>query len=503
MEEQLVVRFTTVRGEPALPRTMYTVNERGFPFFSEWRMVGPGELAIRYPKETPFAMEVLWEIPGFGRVIVTADNSGELYRPGGPPVDFRAEAVSSKAIRLRRTVAELRESGYQIPEDLGKQVDGVLSGLRPALDTSNPERRARLLDELLCTAFRAAEELELLRARADLDAMSVKDRRSKLFGSSFFDPDASETFLYRFEELFNFATTPFYRRAVEPEEGKPDWTPRDRLLDWLDEKAIERKGHPLSWWIEHGLADWMKKLSYKTLKEVIYQQVYDTVSRYKDRIHIWDVINEAHDPIVKGNDLNLNEEQVYEVTELACRATRDADPSAIRIVNVNRPWGVYRSEWETMDPMHPIEYVERLAERGIEYEVLGVQMYHGGPEHYVRDMTEQSAMIDRYLALGKPVHITEVQTPSSMEADSSKWLGGRVAPSGWWHRPWDAEVQADWAEQFYTIAASKRNLEAITWWSLSDRRTFWPHGGLLDMDDNPKPAYHRLLSFIRRLQQET
>ena len=144
----------------------------------------------------------------------------------------------------------------------------------------------------------------------------------------------------------------------------PDWATRDRLLDILDERGLARKGHPLSWWIEHGLTDWMKRLSYKSLKEVIYQQIFDTVTRYKDRIKIWDVINEAHDPIVKGNDLNLNEEQVYEITALACQATRDADPDAVRIVNINRPWGVYRSEWESMDPIHAVEYIEELAARG-------------------------------------------------------------------------------------------------------------------------------------------
>jgi len=51
----------------------------------------------------------------------------------------------------------------------------------------------------------------------------------------------------------------------------------------------------------------------------------------------------------------------------------------------------------------------------------------------------------------------------------------------------------------YTIATSKPQVEAITWWNLSDRRTFWPHGGLLDVDQQPKPAYHRLLAFIRGL----
>ncbi len=527
---QRIVRFATVTGRPIIPTTLYTVNHRNHPFFSEWRQVAPGELAIRYPKEVPFGIAALWEVPGFGRVIVTADDEGRHYRLGeGAPLDFRAEAAKSKAARVRRRLSELAQGGDASPEGLVERVEaasrrlralnlapagsvataGLLgegTTMRPEASSGGESPRsegiARALDEILSSLFWAGEEIELAKARADIARMSRQERRIKLFGSSFFDPSAPQAYLHRFAELFNFATIPFYRRQVEPVEGEPDWATRDRLLDWLDEQGIARKGHPLSWWIEHGLPDWMKRLSYKTLKEVVYRQVFETVSRYKERVKTWDVINEAHDPIVKGNDLNLSRDQVFEITELACRATREADPEAVRILNINRPWGVYRSEWEMMDPMHAIEYLEELADRGIEYEIIGVQNYHGGPEHYVHDMADQSALIDRYLALGKPVHITEVQTPSSMETDPSKWLGGRVAPSGWWHRPWDPEVQADWAEQFYTIAASKAGLGAITWWDLSDRRTFWPHGGLLDEHDQPKPAYYRIRQFVRAFRGE-
>lgn len=499
MTEELIVRFVTVTGRPFVPTVMYTVNQRNWPFFSEWRAVGPGELAVRYPREQPFGLAVLWEVPSFGKIIVTADGEGRGYRVGqGSVLDFRAEAAKTKVSRVQNRLRALQAAGYRFPPELFSRVEQAVAQLTTAL-AGEGEAAARQLDAVLNASFWAGEEIELTKARADLAALSLEARRAKLFGSAFFDPDAPEAFKVRFAELFNFATTPFYRRAMERVEGQPDWHTRDRLLDWLDEHGIARKGHPLSWYIEHGLADWMKKLSYKTLKEVVYRQIYETVSRYKDRIKIWDVINEAHDPIVKGNDLNLNAEQVFEVTALACQATHDADPTATRIVNINRPWGEYRSEWEMMHPMHAIEYAEELARRGIEYEVLGVQMYHGGPEHYVRDMAEQAALIDQYLAVGKPVHITEVQTPSSMEADPTRWLGGQVEPSGWWHHPWDLETQADWVEQFYTIAASK--VDAITWWSLSDRRTFWPHGGLLDVHDQPKPAYHRLLAFIRALQE--
>jgi hypothetical protein len=343
MADELLVRFPSAAGTPELPVVMHTRNRRGFPFFSEWRRVAPGEFAIRYPKEQPFALDVLYEIPGFGRAMTLADNEGLLYRLGDPPVDFRLEAAKTRAAGVERLAREIGSGGTTVPRDLVERVERLVRDLASAVGASPAagEQSARRLDRILCDAFWIGEHLELARARARIAAMSLEERRAKLFGASFFDVDESESTLYRFEELFNFATTPFYRRQVEPVEGSPDWDTRDRLLDWLDRKGIPRKGHPLSWWIRYGLPDWMKKLSYKTLKEVVYKQVFDTVTRYRGRIRIWDVINEAHDPIVKGNELNLDRDQVFEITELACRATRDADPQAVRIVNVNRPWGDY------------------------------------------------------------------------------------------------------------------------------------------------------------------
>jgi GH35 family endo-1,4-beta-xylanase len=260
------------------------------------------------------------------------------------------------------------------------------------------------------------------KARADTAAMSEERRRSLLFGAPHFQPDASAHFSYRFAQVFNFATVHFYRARVEPVEGALQWEERDRLLERLESKGITPKGHPLSW---------MRKLDYSTLKEAIHRQIYEAVSRYKDRIKIWDVINKAHDT---ANLLRYSREQLLELTALACKATHDADPEATRIVNCNMPWGYYRDRYESRDPMHAIEHLERLKERGVEYEILGLQLYHGGMGHWVRDMAAQSALLDQYIALGKPIHITEVQTPSSMEREQNSYVGqrgGEVASAGW------------------------------------------------------------------------
>ena len=501
MTEQLIVRLASPQGKPVPWDVVYTVDRRNFPFWSQRKSAGPGELAITSPKSEPFGICILWEVPGFGKVIVTADNEGAGYRLGKEQVvDFRLEACKSKVKKTRDRMDALVASGYKFEAQLVSKVEQAGRALTAALALQG-EAAAMRADEALTAAFWAAEEVELAKARADIAGMSEERRRSLLFGSPYFNPDNTDHFNYRFAEVFSFATVPFYRTSVEPVEGRLNWEQRDRILDWLESKGIVPKGHPLSWCHEAGLPNWRRKLDYSTLKEVIYRQIYETVTRYKDRIKIWDVINEAHDT---ANLLHYSREQLIELTEVACRATRDADPQATRIVNCNMPWGYYRARYETRDPMHAIEYLELLAERGIEYEILGLQLYHGGMDHWVRDMAEQSALLDQYIALGKPIHITEVQTPSSMEREWESWVGrrgGEVANCGWWHRPWDPETQADWVEQFYTIAVSKAEIGAVTWWDSSDRGTFWPHGGFLDKLDLPKPSYCRLKALIENVRK--
>ena len=98
-------------------------------------------------------------------------------------------------------------------------------------------------------------------------------------------------------------------------------------------------------------------------------------------------------------------------------------------------------------------------------------------------------MLDRFTTFGKPIHITEMAASSATGIDASSLLG---EARGLWHAPWSETIQADWVEQIYTLAYSKREVEAITWWDLSDKNTFWPFGGLLNEANQPKRAYYRL-----------
>ena len=74
------------------------------------------------------------EAPGFGKVIVTADNEGTGYRLGEQPViDFRTEAAKSKVVKTRDRLDALTAAGYAFEAQLVNKVEQAERALQAAL----------------------------------------------------------------------------------------------------------------------------------------------------------------------------------------------------------------------------------------------------------------------------------------------------------------------------------------------------------------------------------
>ena len=163
MTDQLIVRLLSPQGKPVPCDVVYTVDRRNLPFWSERRSAGPGEWAISSPKTQPFGICVLWEVPGFGKVIVTADNEGAGYRLGEQQVvDFRIEAARSKVVKTRGRLDALAAAGYAFDAQLVSKIEQAERALQAALALQG-EAAAVRADEALTASFWAAEEVEWMR----------------------------------------------------------------------------------------------------------------------------------------------------------------------------------------------------------------------------------------------------------------------------------------------------------------------------------------------------
>ena len=139
-----------------------------------------------------------------------------------------------------------------------------------------------------------------------------------------------------------------------------------------------------------------------------------------------------------------------------------------------------------------------VLQRGVEFDGFGLHFRFGGGADgmSVRDMFQISSLLDRFSAMGKPLHVTAVQVPSGITADADDAWEGKKNPreGGEWRTDWDEKVQADWLQAFYEIALAKPNVETVSWSNLADGPgQLVPLGGLLRRDLTPKPAFDRLL----------
>ena len=79
---------------------------------------------------------------------------------------------------------------------------------------------------------------------------------------------------------------------TEPKEGEFNWENADKIANFCRANGIKMRGHCLMWHSQIG--KWMTD---SPTKEVFYQRMKNhikaVVSRYKDVVYCWDVVNEA------------------------------------------------------------------------------------------------------------------------------------------------------------------------------------------------------------------
>jgi len=471
------------------------VDLESMPAFEHKPEIAAGKATLPAP-DGPFAVCMPLPVAGFGHVVVCADNGGEGYKPAevrGKTMNFCLEAASSRVAAVTRAEAGFRESGTQFSTDYGARISEAQTFLEDALKKRSDETAcAKLAMSSLGESLHAGEMLVVEHAQSRIAASPARTG-FRLGCNGFRYPELGEKYATLFGDLLNFATLPFYRARTEEREGERDFSRAEKILEGTTRDGIEPKGHPLVWFHEAGIPAWLKGRSYEQVQAAHRDYVLDAVGRFRDRIKMWDVINEAHD---WANDFDYTPDQLVEMTRLAADATREADPNAFRIVNCCWTWSEYvahgRNYSRTIGrpACSVLQYLRNLMDAGVDFEAIGLQMYY--PQ---RDLFEIDRQLDRFCRFGKPVHMTELGVSSSTRPVDHLEIA-RVHFVRQWHGPWSESEQADWLEAFSTLCYSKPSVEAMTWWDFCDP-AFIPHSGLVDEDLRRKEAYHRLHRLTR------
>jgi endo-1,4-beta-xylanase len=501
--DSLTVKLIGMDGGPMAQeslQSLYAADLHFEPFRRRSRLAGDGAVEIAVPPG-PTALYAWIAVPDFGELWVGADNCDEGYAAGAGTLDFVREAARSRLAEVRRYMS--REEALWSADCRG-HLDAAAECLAEAGDGSDA-RAATLRLLSLSHGLWAGELAVVERARTQIAARSRHE--GFLFGTTAFgrafratavEGERAEAIRRRFTDILNFATLPFYLKALEPEEGAPDYRTVDEMLAWCEGEGIAAKGHPLWWGHPAGIPAWLEGADWPAIQRQCRRVVHRSVERYRGRIAIWDAINEAHD---WANGLGLTQEQEVEITRVACDSIREKDPAATVIVNHCQVDGAYAAAGQVIaGPVYdrvltPLSYLDRLAEAGVDFDVVGLQMYF--PSNIGRDMMTISRYMDEYARFGKPIHITELGLPSGKRDMPDKLEGDLLTRvRGEWHQPWCERVQADWTEWFYTLCYARPDVEAVTWWNLGDP-AFIPGAGWLRGDGTPKESYHRMRALLR------
>jgi len=276
-------------------------------------------------------------------------------------------------------------------------------------------------------------------------------------------------FQSRFLQLFNYATTENAAKwvVVEPQEGQYRFQDLDTIVEWCGAHAVRLKGHCLVWGTHgpQGVPDWLRAYEGERLREKVRERVQMMVSRYGERVPVWDVVNE---PLhAKWFEERLGPGYVAD----ALRWAREAAPGAMLLVN----------DFRGMMGDAPA-YARRLAgirNAGAPLDALGEQV-HDPPFWYSANLIRET--LDTLATVGVPVHLTEFTYPS----DGREVVGG---PAG---AVWDEQTQGAFYEHCYRAFFAHPAVEAVTMWALWDGSSWKPGGGILRTDLSPKPAFEAL-----------
>lgn len=329
--------------------------------------------------------------------------------------------------------------------------------------------------------------------------VTVAQRKHKfLFGNTAFETlalangilegaakERAERVTDAFLDLFNFATLPFYWGRFEPERGKPGTAFMRKGAQWLVERGLVLKGHPLCW---HTVtAPWLLELSNAEILEAQIARIHRDVADFAGLVDMWDVLNEVvimpvFDKYDNGITRICKELSRIPMVRTMFNAARETNPGAILLLN----------DFDVSSAFDIL--VEGCLEAGIKIDVIGIQSHmHQG--YWGVEKTEW--VLANFERFGLPIHFTETTILSGdiMPAhivDLNDWQVDE-----WPSTPEGEARQTEEIVSFYKTLLANPLVEGITYWGMTDGGWLKAPGGFLTRGGYPKPAYHALHDLIK------
>ena len=274
---------------------------------------------------------------------------------------------------------------------------------------------------------------------------------------------------------------------IHPKEGEWNFEKADKIANFCRENGIKLRGHCLCW--HSQFADWMftDKKGKPVKKEVFYQRLRDhihtVVSRYKDIVYCWDVVNEAITD--DGSSFNLVDGKKVpaspyrqsrhfklcgdEFIAKAFEFAHEADPNALLFYN----------DYSCVDPgkrERIYNMVKKMLDAGVPIHGIGMQGHYN---IYFPDEEQLDLTITKFRELVKHIHITELDLRTNTESGGQLMFSrGEAKPQA----PYIATIQEDQYNRIFRVLRKHRDvIDNVTFWNLSDKDSW------LGLNNHPLP----------------
>ena len=270
---------------------------------------------------------------------------------------------------------------------------------------------------------------------------------------------------------------------TEPREGQFNWENADRIANFCRANGIKLRGHCLMWHSQIGR--WMTQDN--PTKEVFYARMKNhiqaIVSRYKDVIYCWDVVNEAISDDPNATD-PYRQSVMYKLCgdEFIAKAfeyAREADPNALLFYNDYSCVDAHKRE-------RIYNMVKKMKAAGVPIDGIGMQGHYN---IYFPTEAQLDEAITRFKEIVKHIHITELDIRTNEE------MGGGLQFSREGANVTDSVKQhlADqYARVFRVFRKHKDVIDCVTFWNLGDRDSWLGAANYplpFDTEYKPKLAY--------------
>ncbi len=447
-----------------------------------------GQLVLERPTSDSGSLHIPWEVEGHGQV--TLSTATLMERPQAYYLPL--ELARGKIGQIRNQLADWEMIGLSVPGQVHDKLAEALGYFaQSAVIDHSSIQSARLAEEAVRLALDAADMLAACYAE---QALAVR-RRGPQRLPTFFGADLGES---RLDEqtaghtrgAFNAANVPLVWRQIETSEGHTCWETSDRHIRWCRERGLTTSAGPLLQFDRRSFPDWLAlyEHDFEGLVAVASEFVEAAVRRYRGRVDLWQCAGRIN----TGSVLSLSEEEKVRLAARAVELVRAIDRNTPVVVSFDQPWAEYLSRRDMDFP--PVQFADALvrADLGLAGLVLEINVGYCPGGTLPRDPLEFSRQLDYWSLLGVPL-LVALTVPSSGADDPSADRRVKL-PSG----IWTPESQRAWVARYVPLLLAKPYLHGIVWRQLCDSTPHeFPHGGLFDAQDRPKPALGELAA-IRR-----